>query len=540
MRSELAGFSALNEIFDIKSVQPLTSTCLIRKTRSTVERDGFRVETFTPNYAPNGSIKSHFEFGLKYDDLNFEWLSRFFEKSGQDWIVEWIRSQPASIYARKTAFFYEWFKSSLPADLQTTATNYETAIDPKRYLVASNPIKNKRWRIEDNMPGTQSFCPLIRINSKLKEAVDFDLARDLDELDEKFGSDLLMRSASWLTFNESRASFLIEKEQDRKDDIRRFASAMMMYCGRINEPLSNDSLVAFQKEVLGQRSLRTGIRKSPVFVGSSARHDVTLVHYIAPASEQLDKLMEGLRSFEEKTREYKSSSPLSKSAHSVIRTSAIAFAFVYIHPFADGNGRVHRLLVNDTLIRDGVVPQGVILPVSSTIVKSSSRRGGYQSVLDSLSRRLMRQYNTSYKFDKEVVCEDGVITDFQFDEYKDAIAFWRHTDLTNHCAYMADVIRATVRENMTDEAQFLALHDEAKKRLKTVFEMPDNDADSIVRSLRENKYLVTNSLRNKYFAIFNDEETSKEIIEAVSSALEQRQQAASNDSFDAAHYERPR
>jgi hypothetical protein len=205
-----------------------------------------------------------------------------------------------------------------------------------------------------------------------------------------------------------------------------------------------------------------------------------------------------------------------------VRTRAIAFAFVYIHPFADGNGRVHRLLVNDTLLRDGIVPQGVILPISSTIVKSSSRRGGYQNVLDSLSQKLMRRFNTDYRFGKEVVCNDGVATDFEFDCYDDALNFWRYPDLTNHCCYMAEVIKTTVRENMTNEAQFLSLHDEAKIRLKQVFEMPDVDADAIIRSLRENKYAITNTLRAKYPEIFANREISDEVVEAISSALEQR------------------
>lgn len=523
MRKDLAGFSALEEKFQVGCIQPLTSTCVIGKARKTVENEFFRVETFIPSYAPENTIRGHFEFGLKYDDLNFEWLSRFFAYGNPKWIVDWLKDQPSSIYARKTAFLYEWFCKELPDDAKTTATIYEDALDSKKYLTSTSPIRNKRWKITDNFPGTRYFCPLVRLNSKLKESLDFDITEDLNDLDEKFGADLLMRSAAWLTFNESRASFLIEKEQDKKDDIRRFASAMTIYCGKIDDPLSDQSLVTLQNEILGKRSLRTGIRKSPVFVGSAAHHDVTVVHYIAPSSDQIKNLMDGLRNFESKTRYLKDDQILSKSAHAIVRASSISFSFVYIHPFSDGNGRVHRLLVNDTLLRDGVVPQGVILPISSTIVRSSTRRGGYQNVLDSLSKRFMHHYNTEYNFAKTVVCEDGVTTDFKFNCYDDALPFWRYQDLTSHCAYMAEVIKTTVRENMTNEAQFLALHDEAKKRLKQVFEMPDIDADAIVRSLRENKYAITNTLKHKYPTIFADKDITNEVVEAIASALEQRE-----------------
>jgi Fic family protein len=51
-----------------------------------------------------------------------------------------------------------------------------------------------------------------------------------------------------------------------------------------------------------------------------------------------------------------------------------AFGFVYIHPLADGNGRVHRFLVNDLLRRDGAVPEPMILPVSALIAGSAAER----------------------------------------------------------------------------------------------------------------------------------------------------------------------
>lgn len=530
MRTDLAGFAALENRLGLLPVQPLTSTCIIGKSRSTSQNNGFRVETFVANYEPEDTIRGHFEFGLKYDDLNFEWLSRFFEKTEPQWIVEWIKKQPASLYARKTAFFYEWFTADLLDVTDTTATTYEDAIDSDKYLSSSESVKNKRWKILDNLPGSRVFCPLIRFTKELKESIDFNLTKELDALDEKFGADLLIRSAAWLTFNESKASFMIEKEQDRSNDIKRFASAMALFCGKIDAPLSNESLTTFQNEVLGKRALRTGIRKSPVFIGTAAHHGVTVVHYIAPPSNKIHELMDGLRDFERKTRKPLSAGLLTESSQSVVRSSAIAFAFVYIHPLADGNGRVHRLLINDTLIRDGLIPPGVILPISSTIVKSSTRRGEYIGVLESLSKRLMRKHNTDYRFGEYKTCEDGVSTDFEFDGYDDALHFWRFQDLTSHCKYMANVIKITVTENMTDEAQYLAIHDDARMRLKTVFEMPDQDADRIIRSLRENKGQISNKLYEAYPKIFEEHLIASEIIEAVMSALEQREIKVANPS----------
>jgi len=52
-------------------------------------------------------------------------------------------------------------------------------------------------------------------------------------------------------------------------------------------------------------------------------------------------MLEGLRAFLDKTQ----------GQSAIMRSAVAAFGFVYIHPLADGNGRVHRFLVNDILRR---------------------------------------------------------------------------------------------------------------------------------------------------------------------------------------------
>lgn len=523
----LVGFAKLESILSLSPVQPLTSRCCIGTVKSSRERYGFRTETFTPAYQPVDTTRGHFEFGLKYDDLNFEWLSRFFSSQPSNWIEAWIDEQPNSAYARRTAFLFEWFTGKrLPFD-DTSSPTFVPALDPRHYLTATEGTRNRRWRVFNNLPGTPEFCPLVRITPELRLDSQFDLPGELAALDQKFGADLLMRSAAWLTFNESRATFTIEKESDRKDDIKRFAAAMQAYCGRDEKLLSDEGLTKLQNEILGSRALRRGIRRSPVFVGTAAHHDATVVRYIAPDFTMLPALMKGLQDFESATAPAEKSQGAERNFLSILRASALAFGFVYIHPMSDGNGRIHRLLINDTLIRDGLVPLGVILPVSSTIVKSSTFRGDYEKTLDIISARMMSKYAANYRFGAERTCEDGVVTDFHFAAYDDAAHVWRFPDLTAHCAYLYRVIRATVMQNMTEEASFLALHDEAKLRLKRVFEVPNLDADAIVRSLRENQGRVSNQLLKRYPQIFANSEIAAEAAEAINSALENREQTDS-------------
>jgi Fic family protein len=53
--------------------------------------------------------------------------------------------------------------------------------------------------------------------------------------------------------------------------------------------------------------------------------------------------------------------------------AAVAFGFVYIHPFLDGNGRLHRFLIHHVLAQKKFTPPGVILPVSAAILRRQNQ-----------------------------------------------------------------------------------------------------------------------------------------------------------------------
>jgi hypothetical protein len=121
-------------------------------------------------------------------------------------------------------------------------------------------LRNPRWRVNDNLPGTRDFCPLVRLSDPLNAAGQVDPRAALAGLDAEFGPDMLLRSASWLTFKESQASFAIEREADQDARIRRFAHVIAEHCGRVDEPLSDATLALLQSGILGMPS-----RKAPGF-----------------------------------------------------------------------------------------------------------------------------------------------------------------------------------------------------------------------------------------------------------------------------------
>lgn len=515
MPDTLLGFHRLAQLHSIRLVQALFTRSRLGSVRARKSAENGEIRTWTARYQPADTFRGHFEFGLKYERLNFEFFSRLFDRIDPGDVASWVRDEPTGSYARRTAFFYEWF-TGRRLEAPDTAPNvgYVDAIDAGQYLTAQLPERVQRWRVNNNLPGTRHFCPMVYLGAENERgAWLYDVAAGVQALDDTYGPELLLRSAVWLTLKESRASFAIEREAGQQGRVQRFAAAIEAYSGRMSDPISPEHLLTLQQAVLGAATLRVGIRRSPVFVGASTfGHEV--LHYVAPSEPLVDEMLDALRSLEARTR----------GANAVVRAAAVSFAFVYLHPLADGNGRIHRFLVNHLLAADKALPANIIVPVSATIEGSAKGRAEYDQVLEVFSRPFMRSYADAYRFGPQRTCADGVQTNFEFLQTADAQHAWRYLDLTEHARYLSAVLRQTVEHEMAAEAEMLRHNDAARAAIKNVVEMPDQDADRIIRSLKEENWEVSNKLRKDLPRIFAPDgdlhEKHAQIVAAVRAVFE--------------------
>ncbi|HEV8695792.1 MAG TPA: Fic family protein [Lysobacter sp.] len=505
------GFKVLEAQFGIAPAQPLRVESAIGRTRSSRESPE-RIQNQYPGvYRPVDTFAGHFEFGLKYEEIHLEFFARLFNACGPGPLEQWCQAEPFGQYARRAGFFYEWLTGQRLDVPDLAGGTYVDALSDDAYLTRTQAVRDRRWRINNNLPGAPAFCPLIRRTVALGQTLQFDPAGAIAELDRQFGEDVLMRAAAWLTIKESRASFLIEHEADQTDRIKRFAHVMAEHCGKLDEPLSSDSLAVLQRGILGEAALRLGVRRSPVFVGQATIRD-DIVHYIGPHFSALDGMLDGLKAFEHATR----------GREALARAAAIAFGFVYIHPMSDGNGRIHRFLINDTLQRDKAIPAGVILPISATITGVREFGHGYDRTLEVFSRPFMRRYDMAHRFGEMLTYEDGVRSNLMFDAYEDANYAWRYPDLTEHVIYTAQLVAHTIRHEMADEARVLVRFQLAQQRIKDVLEMPDPDAVRMIRSIKEGGWRVSGKLVKEY-PVLDDKALALRVVEAVQSAFEDRE-----------------
>ncbi|WP_010517610.1 Fic family protein [Komagataeibacter oboediens] len=461
--------------------------------RSSSHHNLYSIETYPENMRPADTAAAHLQFHLRHEPTSLELLARVFAKTGPSFVQEWINNAPTGQYARRASFLYEFVTGQTllpPVDL---GGNYVSALDAS-FQVTASPDKMSnvsRWRVRDNMPGNRSFCPFIPLSSQLKTAAEMDVSAGYGELVQEFGESMLARAAVWLTNRESKASFTIEGEEHQLDRIQRFSHVLATRTGHGAVPLTDTDLADLQRNILGDVTITEhfGLRLSPVFVGEYTMRYENVVHYLAPPAQDVADMLGGLKIFLDRTE---GQSP-------VMRSAVAAFGFVYIHPLSDGNGRVHRFLINDVLRRDGAIPDQIILPISATIIGDPTSRRNYDQILDRVSKPLMRQITDHVSFDRDMkTYPDGIKSNLDFSNPDLAKPAWRYINFAPHVIYLSTALEMTIKHHMKEEAIYLRSHHNARQALKELVEMPDMDADRIIRSLRDTHFIPSGKIQKEY------------------------------------------
>ena len=181
------------------------------------------------------------------------------------------------------------------------------------------------------------------------------------------------------------------------------------------------------------------------------------------------------------------------TVHPVCAAAAAAFGFVFVHPFLDGNGRIHRFLVHNVLARRNFTPQGVLFPVSAAMLRDP---GAYDRTLASFSSAI--QPFVQYAMNAE---EQMVVSNETADLY-------RYFDATTQTEYLFDCIEDAIRRDLRAELDFLKFRDAAVKAVMEIVDMPNQRAALLVRMIHQNNGKLLEEKRQQ-FAELTDEEIGK-------------------------------
>ena len=440
-------------------------------------------QVYGPKYrVPSGKPLRHIEFSLKYDDLNLDFLKAVFEKILVSEIETFIALAPGSKYARKIGFLYEFLTGNQISLSRAVGGNYSDLLEDNKY-VTGKIVKDARWRINNNLLGSSAFCPIVRKTKELNDLLSQNIQKKIKELKESYPQDIFSRAINYLYKKETKSSYEIEKEQPSPDRMEKFVALLVKAGSETSEEmLDKKRLIQLQNVIVDPRFAVTDFRDFQNYVGESLPNYQENIHYICPPPVILFSLMTGLRETTLKTQ----------GIYPEIRAALIAFGFVFIHPFEDGNGRLHRFLIHDILVHDGMVPQGLIIPVSAHMLNNIK---DYDNILEKYSKPLMQRV----RYDKQNNGEIKVINENEVEGY------FRYPDLTDHCVYLISTIHATLSEDMPNELLFIQRYDEAKKELQRIVDMPDKLLNIILTFLHQNNGIFPKR-RREYFNKLTDEE----------------------------------
>lgn len=480
-----AGYEALIARFDLEVIPNWRRSRVAAGSVHRIEtRSGVTEETYPAKYWPGDSIGDHLEFALKYDGTNLGILAALFEVAPQNELVEYVESKPRGKYARRLWFLYELLTGqTLPlADLKQGS--YIDLLDPEEYYTVHPPRRVHRQRVFDNLLGGRDFCPTVRRTEALRSFDEADFGERCERVVSKYSPELLKRALSYLYTKETKSSFEIEHVKPSSTRTERFIALLQL--AEKEDFCEKSHLIDLQNRSVDPRFRDTDYRKVQNYVGESVAWQRERVHFACPKPDDVESLMNGLFAAHRQMDE--------SSVPAVIHAAAVAYGFVFLHPFEDGNGRIHRFLIHNVLARRGFTPNGIMFPVSASMLK---RLDDYDRSLTAFSRPLMALID--YTLDDE-----GRMT-----VHNDTARWYAYIDMTTQAEALYGFVEHTVDTELVEELSFLASYDETKKSIQGIVDMPDREIDLFIRFCLQNNGRLSSRKRASRFGQLSDDEISR-------------------------------
>jgi hypothetical protein len=227
-----------------------------------------------------------------------------------------------------------------------------------------------------------------------------------------------------------------------------------------------------------------GYRREGGFIGVHDRTtNLPIPEHISAKWDDLSQLMDSLIEVNYLLKD--------SSFDPILATTLVAFGFVFIHPFEDGNGRLHRYLLHHVLAETGFTPKGIVFPISAVILKKIEQ---YRRVLEEYSRPRLEfiEWRPTEKGNIEVLNE--------------TINLYRYFDATKQAEFLYDCVQETIEKTLPEEVSYLQKYDELKAFLNSYIDMPDRLITLLIQFLNQGQGELSKRVRKKEFQFLTERE----------------------------------
>jgi hypothetical protein len=462
------GYGHLVDIMEL-SVRPLkrfaqTSTSVNRR-QDTSDRI-----LFPSGVAITDTPVGHLEFALRHEGVNLEVIDAAFEKIDPALLIARLHEAPNSDPIRRACFLWEWIRGeSLDAGIAPSG-GYVDLFPADQYAVAAKPVKAPAFRVNNNALGNRDFCPIVKIETIANAG---NIRALINQVPGMFVSlddaAIYARAIRYLYLSETRNSFAIEKEVPNASKEERFVS-LLAHAGE-QDQVSEDWLVSLQNVVIKDvYSQEASYRGRQNWLEDAAGR----ITFLPPSPKDLPALMRGWESFV---------NDKDKGIDLSLKIACSAFGFVYLHPFMDGNGRLHRFMIHHVLQQAGLLPDGVVLPVSASIAKNIP---DYLGVLSGFSKPTTRLWEYKRADDGPVIVSGPGGRPYRYFEADAEVLF------------MQKMIQTTILTEIPNQLRFLAAYDHAFDALNKELDLPQPDLSALIRMISGNNGRLSNTKRKRY------------------------------------------
>ncbi len=480
--AEPAGYSWLIDCYGLNLPLPPRLVAVARRDHPHTTPDWLLLR---PSRRPQPTLAEHLAFALRREGIDLSVLDALFASVPAGEVADVVRAQPSSVLSRRLWFIYEWLTGERLDLPDAGAVRYVPAVDARLQFALAEGERSRRHKVLNNLPGTPAFCPMVRRTPALDAVRALQLDARARDTAGRVHPDLMARAAAFLLLNDTKSSFAIEGERPSSARAARWGRAVAEAGQRAPDRAELERL---QRIVIEDaRFVRLGLRDEGGFVGLHDRIDRSpLPDHISARPQDLPELVNGIAEY--------CTRAAAGGLDPVVAAAAAAFGFVYVHPFEDGNGRIHRWLIHHVLAAAGYTPPGVVFPVSAAIL---SRIEDYRRVLESRSSALL-------PFIDWRATENGNV-----EVTNDTAAFYRYFDATAHAEFLYECIERTVEEDLPREIRFLIAFDRFAAGVKDMADMPDRRVELLRGFLEQNDGRLSARARSREFAAMTDEEAAR-------------------------------
>ena len=438
--------------------------------RLTVEGNALRVPA---SVAPqDDSLLEHLLLAVKHECINLQVLAQCLPKLPADEMLAAVMAQPSGRYVRVLGFLWETFSQQLLAEQLPVAGPTVAVFEPKRYICGPDQ-RCARWRVNFNGLGHVGYCVTVERTPEITELLEQNILEKANAFACGLSQQTLDRAMSWAYLHETQSSFAIEHEQPLQDK----AQAFVQLLRQAHEPrlLDESYLVALQNLCITNPLDKAVFYRHQQNWLQGPLRGAMGVTYVPPVPAQVGPLMEELLQL---------ANHWHGKVDPLVAASVLSFAFVFIHPFMDGNGRLSRFLYHYMLAQSGQLRKGLLLPVSVAMQRNED---DYLQALQSFSVPMREYWQVNWLGDE----------DYTFDLLSEH-SLYRYWDASECVLFGLRMAQQALEQDLFEETRFLQAFDRVYRAIDQRFDVRGKDLSVLVIGALQNQGKVSNNRRRQF------------------------------------------